>query len=165
MLDGAIFCPKARRVAVEPFAAGELLEDVADNGSVGMELGNMTPDILLSRVSQKIEFGLVGSQDNAFATNDMKADSTVFEEILKVTGFAPKLILHCLVRRDVLEAIDRALYVAAVILQGANINQRSEAFAVRPLYDDLGIPDRGPDADRIGHRAIFGWKRRAVGQK
>ena len=65
MADRSVAVPQPGRTVTEDFAAAQAGEDIADDSPVGVKLGDVPPDILLSRVAEKIEFGLVRPKDGA----------------------------------------------------------------------------------------------------
>src|SRR5690606_4904466 len=97
---------------------------------------------------------LVGSLNDTCGTYDVEPDGAVLEKILEVLVLAIDLIFHRLMRRNILKAVDRALYVAPVILQRANIYQGGNSGAVWTLDDNFCIPSGIARAHRIRHRAI-----------
>lgn len=129
-----------------------------------MKLRHMAADVLLGSVPQHVQFGFVGTNDDAFAADDMQPHGTVLEKVLQILRCPADFLLNPLASGDVLEAIDGALDSARVVAQGADIDQGCNARAVRPRHDYFGIARGSTDAKSGGHRTVGMRKRRSIEQ-
>jgi hypothetical protein len=82
--DRPVLGAQASRVFVEFFASFETAEDVGYCSSVCMKLGDITTYILLRRIAEHIEFGLVGAQDGAIGAYKMQPDRAILEKIFQI---------------------------------------------------------------------------------
>ena len=84
LLNRPILCAQPGRAFLQLLAAHQALQDIADDRWISMELRDVMPDIFVGGISKKLQFCGVGAQDGAVASNDMKREGPVFEEILQV---------------------------------------------------------------------------------
>src|ERR1700687_258800 len=75
-----VFAPQACLPVPQGFAALQPLEHVFDHGLVDMKLGDVVPDILVTRVSEKVQLRLVRPQNSPICPDPMASDSRVVEE-------------------------------------------------------------------------------------
>lgn len=81
MLYGAVLGTESSRVGFEALAAAKLLKDVPNNRGIGMKIRDSAAYILLCRVPQQGELGLVGTLNDSFTTHDVQAHRTVVKEV------------------------------------------------------------------------------------
>jgi len=102
MPDGTIAVTQTGRVIAQDLPAAEGREDVDNNGRVGMELGDVAPDVLLARVPQEVEFRLIRPEDRTVGPDPMQAYRRAFDEIAQ-GSFTPAQGLELELKRVVVD--------------------------------------------------------------
>src|SRR5690606_29162248 len=82
--DGSVLAAHSRRVFVQSLAAQQAGEDVVNDGSVGVEVGDVTADILFLGISQQIKLCLIDAQDDPIWSHPVEWNVSVFKEIGKL---------------------------------------------------------------------------------
>ena len=162
MPDRAVLRLQAGRVLVEPLAAGQTLENIVNDMSVGVKLGDGASDIFLRRIAEQVELGLVGAQDRPVRADEMQPHGAVLEEVLELLPALAQLGLHGLALGDVLEAVDGPENAARFVQQRVDMDQDDTAAPVRTLDDDLQPVRRLSRAQHLRHRRLGVRERTAV---
>lgn len=164
VLDRTVLGLQSRGITFQALATAQFAQDVANHRLIDMKISDGPANVFVRRIPQQGQFGLVGTQDDAVATDDVQADGAVFEEVFQVGILAPQLLLQGVVRRDVLETVDCPLNDSMTIFQGADVDQCHDPRSVRTLDEHFLVTRRRAVFKRRGHRAIFERQRRTVGQ-
>ena len=90
MAGRSVAVQQPRRPVTEGFAPAQAGEDIADDSLVSVKRGDVPPDILLPRVAEQIELGLVRPKDDAVGAHPMKANRRGFDEIAQNRLAAPQ---------------------------------------------------------------------------
>ncbi|MGY3075869.1 hypothetical protein ACVWZZ_002240 [Bradyrhizobium sp. LM6.10] len=129
-----------------------------------MKLGDVATNVLLAPVPKQIQLSFVGTKDNPFSADDMKAHRPIIEKVLQVLRLPADFLLDLLASGDVLEAIYGALDAASLIAQRPDVEQGREARAIRPRHYDFGIARRRSHTNRGGHGTVGMGKRTSIEQ-
>ena len=79
--DRAVLGAQPGLVPVDRLVGGEPAEDVRDGRRVGVEVGDVPPDVLVPRVPQEVELGPVRPQDRPVRADPVQPDGGVLHEV------------------------------------------------------------------------------------
>jgi hypothetical protein len=92
--DRAVAAAQPRRVVAQRLAAGQPVEHLLDDRPIGVEVGHRMPDVLVGRVAEHCQLGLVGAQDAAIGVDPVQADAGVLEEVAQLLFAGPQRVLR-----------------------------------------------------------------------
>ena len=80
---------QARFVIPDLLVRREPLEDVTNDRNIGMKFSDVASDVVLCRVSQKLELGLIRPENRSIRSHPVQGHGGVFEEILQLELGSP----------------------------------------------------------------------------
>ena len=89
VLDRPVLTLEPGRVIVQFLPGLQAVQDVADRGLVGVEVGDGATNVLLPAVAEQLQFRSVGTQDDPIRPDPMQAHRGVVEEVGKLPLAAP----------------------------------------------------------------------------
>ena len=115
MLDGAVLAAQTGLVIGRFLIAAQPLENGFDRRRVSMKFRNVPAEVLVAPVTEQIEIGLVGPQNDAVGADPMQAEQGVLDEILELGLAAPQRLVGAPPLGDVAADARRADHRARVI--------------------------------------------------
>src|SRR6185503_13727215 len=88
MLDRSIFAPQLGIIIMKCLSAMEPRDEVVQRLLIGMELSEVVPQILFSRVTEQFQFSAIGSLNDPIRAHPKEANRGVLKKIGQLT-FAP----------------------------------------------------------------------------
>jgi len=81
--DRTVLRAEARFVIAQGFSARQPAQNVLDDCLIDVKVGDVVADVLVPRIPQEIQFGLVGPEDSSVGAHPMQAFSGVVETLLQ----------------------------------------------------------------------------------
>jgi len=79
--NAAGFGTQPRLEVTQGLMALETTQNFADDPRIGVELGDVTADVLVAPITQEVELGLVCPQDRAVWADPVQPDGCVFKKV------------------------------------------------------------------------------------
>ena len=92
-LQRAVLAPHLRRILEQPLAAAQAVQDVGEDGLIGVELADVVTDVLVARVAERLQLRVVRPQDDPVRADAVQADGRRVDERRQLGGLPAHLHL------------------------------------------------------------------------